>query len=207
GGVGGTRAPLDRARPERSRGLLVALAGRPLTPARRLPRLPWTALPLEQHVAEPVLRSGVAEIRGRVGEQIARPLWIGLHPVGDAFDVVLAERHEGVGNVARLRRAQAVVGMALDAVLEVAEPPRMVADALITVGVLAAALPRRDRVGALGGVFERAHATLYVARLQQLHAIAERLGGRLGVRGAGQRRRPDAAARRGSGHVQRAAIV
>ena len=69
-----------------------------------------------------ILRVGIGEVGRRIGVHVARAAEVGLHVrIRDALAVVMAERHERVRDVARLRPGRIVVGMAVGDAAEILE--------------------------------------------------------------------------------------
>ena len=101
----------------------------------------------------------------------------------------MAERDEGVGDEARLRRVRIVVGMAVGDAAEIFERLEVVLLDAVAFGVHAAELPLRQRVAVFGGVFERLHGLVVVAGLEPMRAGAERFHRRHSGGAAAQPRR------------------
>jgi hypothetical protein len=177
----------------------------PTWPARRELRVAVVLFRLEVEPAELVLRAGVAEIGGRVGEQLARPRDVRLdRAVLDSVEVVLAELDESARHERRLRRVRRVLGMGVRHLREQLERLEVVLGDAVAVLVHAAELPLRDRMAAPGGVAERIDGLGLVAREVGLGAGPEQVGrvlvGRRHPVGGRLRGRVERPGRRRHGH-------
>ena len=126
-----------------------------------------------------------------MAEHAVRDHGIGLHVgIRDAVEIEVAERHEGIGDEARMRRAGRIVGMRPGEAAEIFERAQLVLVDAVAVGIDAAELPHRARHALPGGIFERGDALVDAAFAQQLGAGAESIERRrrLQLRAGAQRR-------------------
>src|SRR6187455_2177455 len=94
-----------------------------------------------------ILRVGIAEIRGRVGEHLARALRVALDfRLRNSLEIIMTERNEGVRDEARLRQVGIVVGVAVRDAAEIFESLEIVLRNAVAFGIHAAEFPLRERV-------------------------------------------------------------
>ena len=88
----------------------------PLLADSRSQRAAWMAsfgapCPAQMEPAQVILRFRIRVMRGRVTEHFTRDVGIGLQCSGNAVVMIEPKRDEGIGQVARVRRAGAIVAL------------------------------------------------------------------------------------------------
>jgi hypothetical protein len=151
----------------------VALVGGEHEPRNRPLRIATDPRAFDVEHRELVLRLGIAEVRRCVIKHPPCPFRArGDRRIGDAGQVILPQRYERVGDIARAWYRRIIVGVAVGEFAEILKRPVGVGRHAVPRRIHATELPQREAVPVLGGVLQRTDRAGFFADAERLGSQA-----------------------------------